>query len=137
MQALGICMGFVMIISVFFHWEAVIEGLGAIQVNTFLGIDNYAFFSPLGHQMGFIPIILALILILAMALAKSKLWRIISLVVALLCLLVSIYDVFQILRFMPEQNIKPGLGLWIFALASLLAIIAAAAMLFRKKAQRL
>ena len=130
MQAIGILVGLLMGVSFFLKWEAVIEGLGAVKINHFLGIQNNAFFSLFGRRVDFVPIVLALALILAMALAKSKPWRMIALVVALLCLAIAARDIRHI---MPLDNLKPGLGLWLFAAASLLAVIAAVALVVRKK----
>jgi hypothetical protein len=133
MQFLGILMGLVMVVSFFLKWEAVREGLGAISINSFLGIENYAYFWILGHRLDFLPIVLALVLILAMVLAKYKPWKYVALLAGLLSLAVAARNIRHLL---PKDNLKPGLGLWLFAAASALAVIAAIFILLKKKATK-
>jgi hypothetical protein len=130
MPALGILMGLVMMGSVFLEWEAAKSGPIVLEVHRFLGIEHKAFFSMLGHHLDFVPIVLPLALVLALVLAKSKPWKVISLIVALLCLAVSARDI----RHTFPLEVVPGPGLWIFAAASLVAVIAAIGLIVGKKA---
>jgi hypothetical protein len=129
MQILGILMGLIMAGSFFLSWQAVTNGMALAQAGTFLGIKTNVFFSFLGRELDFLPIVLTLILILAMALGKQKLWKIVGLLSAFLCLAAAARD---IRRLLPQDSLKPGIGLWIFAVASFVALVVAVLLLTGK-----
>jgi len=131
MQFIGILMGLLMLVSVFFKWQ-VVSG-GPERVSHFLGLQHNAFFGFLGHRANALPIVLALVLIVAMALAKSKPWKFVAFLASLFALGVAVRDIRHL---MPLENVKAGVGLWIFAAASALAVIAAILILLKKKAPK-
>ncbi len=130
MQALGILMGLAMVGSFFLEWEVAKTGSIVLKVNQFLGVQHNAFFSVRSLTLDFLPVVLALAVILFMILAKLKVGRIIGLLAALLCLAVAARDIRFLLR---HKELTVGPGLWIFAAASLIAVIVGIVLLTPKK----
>jgi len=131
MQFIGILMGLVMLVSVFLKWQVVSSG--PERVSHFLGLQHNAFFAVFGHRANALPIVLAVVLIVALVLAKSKLWKFLAFLAALASLGVAARDIRHL---MPLENVKAGLGLWVFAAASALALLTAILLLLKKTSPR-
>ena len=133
MQALGVLMGLVMAGSLFLEWEMAKTGSLILKVNHFLGVQHNAFFSIRTFHLDFLPVVLALLVIFAMALAKVKAWRMVGLVAALLGLAIAARDIRYVMR---VKDAMIGPGLWIFAAASVVAVVVAIILLGNKKSPR-
>ena len=133
MQALGIFMGLLMGASLFMKWEAVIEGIGAVRVYPFLGIDFNSYFPIMGRRLDFIPVALPLLFLVAIILAKKTPWKNIAFGAALVCFGIGAWD---LLAFPSGHNLKAGMGLLIFTVASLLATASALSLLLRTDRRR-
>ena len=131
MQALGLSASVAMIVSFFLKWETVVEGLGLIKINMFLGIKNYAYFSLFGARLDFLPIVLALIVLVALIFAGKSGGRTAAFMGSWICLAMAVVD---FIRFPGGQNLKPGPGLWLFGAAALVAGISATMLLIGRKA---
>jgi hypothetical protein len=129
MQTLGVFMGLLMGASLFMRWEAVIEGIGAVRVYPFLGIDFNSYFPFMGQRLDFIPIVLTVLFLVAIILAKKTLWKKVAFLAALFCLGIGVWD---LLAFPVGHNLTAGIGLWIFTVASLLGAAAALSLLLSK-----
>jgi hypothetical protein len=133
MQALGLSASIAMVVSFFLKWEAVVEGLGAIKINMFLGIENYAYFSLFGARLDFVPIVLTLVVLAGLLFAGAKWGRTAAFMAAWICAAVFAVD---LLAFRAEANLHPGPGLWLFGAASLIAAVSATMLLVGRKAPK-
>ena len=107
---LGVLFGIVMLASVFVPWD---PNTVLIRISFFLGIQNYSFDRLFG--VDFLPILGTIFFILAIVLSRKHIaWRI--------CALCTSSIVFVIASYTFIEYWAPGVGLWIFAITSILAV---------------
>jgi len=134
MQAIGILFGIASLVSVFLPWEHYIgsSSVFAVAISSFLGIENKSLDRLFG--LDFLPITGTLIFILGFSLAKKHLaWRIIALFGSLVCTIIGIYNILFYIFSPKIPNYQPGYGLWIFAIANLLALVLSIMILNKKE----
>jgi len=122
MQAVGIIFGIASIVSIFLPWEHYVgqDSLYASRVSSFLGSVNQSF-DYLFH-LDFLPAVGALAILLGFSLAKKHMvWRILALIGALVGALIGIQNVLFYLQ--REPYFQPGIGLWIFAVVNVFALV--------------
>ncbi len=127
MKAIGILFGIIMIVSVFIPWEIYTgqENLFLTRISYFLGIKNYAFDS--------LSILCTLLFIVSISLANKHItWRILTLIFSLICAFTSIHSLLLYNFLGKEPNYVAGTGLWLFSIASLLALILSILILLKK-----
>jgi len=133
MQAIGILFGIIMLVSVFIPWETYIgqEYMWLTRISTFLGIDNRSFDRL--FNLDFLPIAATLFFILGISLAKKHItWKITALVASLIGFAIGTYNILKCLFISRETDYVPGVGLWIFAIVSLLALALSILILIKK-----
>ena len=128
-RILSVLSGFVMVISLFLHWEKA----GIVKIWEFLGLTTYGV-DALFH-LDFLPVVVTLLFVVSTFLFnKHPLVSFFSIVASLLATVMSTYDLYIYAYHIDtiftadylssrSQDTYIGIGMWIFAFSSLIGLL--------------